>query len=234
MTRTCRRLLAVSILLYGWFDSSTRLTIFVAATETLYVSATGNGALCTKTSPCGLIQNAIDLAKSGDVISIGAGTFVENVVIAKNTSSMTLQGVAPEATIIQSAGGIPNQTNPDQVPVDIILDVHSPGTIVQDLSTLHPPGNVTKRDIGIFVRSAANFSVLRRLHVQRNRTGSGAELEPYVPGSRGILVYDATGEMCRDDLRVPKNIMVGFDAPHFFLNSTFVIPSSFSDSRCHY
>ena len=234
MTRTCRRLLAVSILLYGWFDSSTRLTIFAAATETLYVSATGNGALCTKTSPCGLIQNAIDLAKSGDVISIGAGTFVENVVIAKNTSSMTLQGVAPEATIIQSAGGIPNQTNPDQVPVDIILDVHSPGTIVQDLSTLHPPGNVTKRDIGIFVRSAANFSVLRRLHVQRNRTGSGAELEPYVPGSRGILVYDATGEMCRDDLRVPKNIMVGFDAPHFFLNSTFVIPSSFSDSRCNY
>jgi len=67
-----------------------------AATQTRYVSITGNDAGGTNTctdaaSPCRSITEAKNQAQSGDTISIGAGTFDEGVSINK---SLTFQGVS--------------------------------------------------------------------------------------------------------------------------------------------
>jgi len=48
------------------------------------------------------IQEAIEMASSGDIIEVGAGAYLENLVIDK---SLTLLGEGPDQTIIYGAGG---------------------------------------------------------------------------------------------------------------------------------
>lgn len=72
---------------------------------TRYVATTGNdsGNNClNQANPCATIQHAHDQAFGGETVQIAAGTYVENVTIAKN---VILQGADPLTTFIDGSGG---------------------------------------------------------------------------------------------------------------------------------
>ena len=165
-------------------------TLSVVKGDALIVTMGATGAACTEADPCGSIQQAIDLVEVDGKIQVGAGTFVENLTL--NKTGLTLQGMSMSDTIVQSAGGIPNQMAPMNVPVDIVVDVLAPKTKISQLSLVHPAAEATKRDLGIFVRPPAVGCTIDQIKVSRERTGTN--LEPFMPGSRGLLVFRATGK----------------------------------------
>jgi parallel beta-helix repeat protein len=167
----------------------------------LFVVANGIGTSCSSLDDaCGSIQTAVNVAREGAVIQIGPGTYVENIQIT--TAYLTLVANTDSATeeeegglaILESAGGIAGVEVPEDVPVDILLDIQAPNTTIMGLMMRHPEGPAIHRDIGIYVRPSASHTRLENLVVERLRTGY--QLEPYTPGSRGLLVMNATHVSC--------------------------------------
>lgn len=158
----------------------------------LYVDGNGSGANCIESDPCPYIQLAIDNASEGDHIHVAAGTYTENIRFGNPMNpnakpGITISGEDSENTFIISAGT--NTQRPAGVPADIIVDVWSRDVVVEKLTLVHPTAEPSARDIGVFVGPpAANFSLLKT-NIVRNRIGSN--LEPWQPGSRGILVFRA-------------------------------------------
>lgn len=181
--------LCFPLLLGYYFATTTR--VVAAARDALMVSEGGTGSACTAQDPCGSIQQAIDLVAEGGKIAVGAGTFAENLSISGNKTGIIIEGVSSTDTIVQSAGGNDGQMAPPNVPVDIILDIFSPNVKISKLGMVHPSTTAVKRDVGVFVRPPATDVVLDQIRVERLRTG--ADLEPFTPGSRGLLVLRATG-----------------------------------------
>ena len=160
-------------ILGGWL--TVLLATFSTTTEgrVQYVRKDGRDTLsnaipCTQAVPCGTIQAAINVAESGDIIFVGPGTYIENLIIGSPTSpntksDITIQGsiqsnkedgdggssaswtqddenedVDHEPTIIISAGGVNGEERPMNVSVDIIIDVWSSNVTLQDLHLIHP------------------------------------------------------------------------------------------------
>jgi hypothetical protein len=68
------------------------LSAGLAAGKTLYVKTSGKDtASCTVTDPCRRISHAVTVAAAGDIISVGAGTFLETNSIAIN-KDLTIAG----------------------------------------------------------------------------------------------------------------------------------------------
>jgi hypothetical protein len=68
------------------------------------VDTAGNDSLCTRFgSACATIQHAVDIAATGDVISIGAGLFTEQVATSKG---VTLQGQGDSTILRLPASGL--------------------------------------------------------------------------------------------------------------------------------
>lgn len=142
------------------------------------------------------IQQAVDLASPGDQIVIHAGLYVENVTIPMGKARLTVAGTGEGKVVLQSAGSL--KQAPAGVPADIVFDIFSPGVTVRNLTIRHPEAVPTARDIGVFVRPPAQNVTLSNLVVERLR--SGDVLEPTAPGSRGLLVFQATGTTVRNSL----------------------------------
>lgn len=73
--------------------------------DTRYVATTGtdSGNNClNQASPCRTIQHGINQAFSGETVQIAAGTYAENLTVAKN---VTLQGADAATTFIDGSGG---------------------------------------------------------------------------------------------------------------------------------
>ncbi len=73
--------------------------------DTRYVATTGSdsGNHCLDAlTPCRTIQHAINQAVGGETVQIAAGTYVENLTIAKN---IALQGADAATTFIDGSGG---------------------------------------------------------------------------------------------------------------------------------
>lgn len=168
------------------------LLLTLAAGDTLIVAMDGTGTDCTLDDPCGSIQQAIDIAQAGGKIQIGAGTFVENLTLNITKTGLSIEGRSMSETIIESAGGNEGQMAPAGVPVDIIVDIFATDVKIANMMLVHPEAEATKRDIGVFVRPPALNTVLESINVQRSRTGDN--VEPFAPGSRGLLVLQATGK----------------------------------------
>ncbi len=143
--------------------------------------------------PGGSIQAAVDAAGPGDTIHVAAGTYVENINIPGGKNGLSIVGASAKKTIINSAGGVPGEQAPAGVPVDIIVDIFSTNVTLADLTIRHPVDAATKRDVGIFFRPPAVNGLVVDSVVERRRIGSGSELEPFQPGSRGVLVFRAKG-----------------------------------------
>lgn len=172
----------------------------VGAAE-LFVSPGGVGLSCTQPDPCASIQLAVDLALPGDRIHVAAGTYIENVTVGSpanpNTKpDITITGAGRDKTVVVSAGGLGQR--PAGVPADIIFDIWSANVTVEKLAMLHPSGAPTKRDIGVFVGPPGVDTSVRDCEIARERTGDN--LEPWQPGSRGILVFRATGSVVANNI----------------------------------
>ena len=165
----------------------------------LFVDASGSGTACKKNNPCPTIQQAVGIASAGDTIKVEAGTYTENIIIPPGKDNLTISGDNGN-TIVVSAGGIPGLQAPPGVDVDIIFDIRSPGVTIKHLNTVHPAIETSKRDLGFFVRPPAVNTTIKQCVIERNRTGT---LEPTAPGSRGILVFRATGTV------ISKNAFLG-------------------------
>lgn len=183
----------------------------VAAGE-LFVSPAGVGLSCTQPDPCPSIQMAVDLAASGDRIHVAAGTYAENVTLGTPATpnakpGITITGAGRDKTVVVSAGGVGQR--PAGVPADIIFDIWSANVTVEKLAMLHPSGEPTKRDIGVFVGPPGVNATVRDSEIARERTGDN--LEPWQPGSRGILVFRATGSV------IAKNVLRGNYEDHIHM-----------------
>lgn len=172
----------------------------------LYVDASGSGTACNKNSPCPTIQGAVNFASPGDTISVEAGIYTENIIIPPGKDGLTIRG-DNGSTVVVSAGGTGVQAPPG-VDADIIFDIRSPGITLQHITILHPAIDTLKRDLGIFVRPPANNVTITQCTIERNRTG---DLEPTTPGSRGILVFRATGTI------ISKNSFLGNYEDHIHI-----------------
>lgn len=140
------------------------------------------------------IQQAVDLAGPNDQILVHAGLYVENVTIPMGKAGLTLAGTGEGQVVLQSAGSL--KQAPAGVPADIALDIFSSGVTVRNMTIRHPEAVPAARDIGVFVRPPAHNVTLSHLVVERLRTGDA--LEPTAPGSRGLLVFQATGTTVRN------------------------------------
>lgn len=181
-----------------------------AHANNLFVSEDGIGMDCTMDNPCGSIQQAVDIAASDDHIHVGSGTYHENVTIAVDKAGLTITGEGADDTVLISVGGMsPPKFAPPGVPADIILDVFAPDVSIKGITVRHSEDMVTKRDIGVFVRPPAINVKLKNLIIERYRIGE--ELEPTIPGSRGILVFRAK------DVEIKNNLIQGNYEDHIHL-----------------
>lgn len=168
-------------------------TLFAAD---LYVSTNGGSLDCLESSPCGSIQQAVDISSPGDEIHVAEGTYFENVSIGgpgnlNAKPGITISGEGDDETIVVSNGG--KGMRPAGVLADIIFDIWSADVTIEKLRIVHPEAVATKRDIGVFVGPPAANATLQKCTIIRKRLG--ADLEPTAPGSRGILVFRAAGSV---------------------------------------
>ncbi len=184
------------------------LSTTLSAAE-LYVQAGASGD-CSAIAPCGVIQQAIDVASAGDRIRIGKGEYVENLTIARAKAGLVIKGAGDEKTRIISAGAdLVPKFAPAHAPADIIFDIFAPNVSISKLAVIHPEGIPTKRDIGFFFRPPAVNGRMHKCRIERQRTGTA--LEPTAPGSRGVLVFRATG------IEISKNEFSGNYEDHIHL-----------------
>jgi hypothetical protein len=103
-------MLTGSLLFGGAVTSSVVLGAPPASAATavvLYVSTSGSGVTCDKTSPCSSIQAAVDAARGGTytgdnvTVDVAAGTYTENDSIsASSLSSLSIAGAGASTTTV--------------------------------------------------------------------------------------------------------------------------------------
>jgi hypothetical protein len=111
-SRSFRAALAGSILSGGVLAVSVLsgpLPAGATTTVKLFVSTSGSGTSCTKTSPCNSISEAanVALAHAGDavIIEVAAGTYDENDSIdASSLQSLSIVGAGASSTIVNGGG----------------------------------------------------------------------------------------------------------------------------------
>jgi hypothetical protein len=109
---------------------------------TRYVSTTGtDNATCSKTAPCQHIQHAVDIATAGDTVSIAKGTYVEQVLVAKD---LTFVGAGIDETNIKG----PDIKNFDSYGKTYIVEVTSGATLTATKLTVRGPSGLTPDDCG--------------------------------------------------------------------------------------
>ena len=194
--------------------------------QELYVSTNGTGEQCTVSEPCGSIQRAINLSQAGDGINIHAGQYNENISISADKEGISLKGAGKLNTIIASAGGNEGIEAPAGVPADIVVDIFAKKVMVKNLTVLHGEGDVSKHDIGIFVRPPANNAVLMQLNVERLRTRN-AQTPP--PPAIGVLVMRATQAVIKNN-----EFLGGYDDNiHIPSSNTLIYKNKIMNAKLH-
>ena len=100
------------IVLFGGEAGSVLDDTWTYDSTTLYVTPTGAGSVCTFTSPCGSIENAVSAATGGSyaldnvTIDVAAGTYENEVdtIDAATLGSLTIAGAGAGSTIASGSG----------------------------------------------------------------------------------------------------------------------------------
>lgn len=179
----------------------------------LYVEQGGEGITCTVKSPCGVIQEAVNLAVEGDLILIGSGIYIENVFI--QTSNITLKGKSKTSTVIQTAGGREGALGNAGNPLDAIIEVRAANVAISDLSIIHPRGHAVKREAAIYAWKGSPGLQVKNCIIDRKRINRTDE--PTIPGSRGVFIFAGPGSV------VANNKFRGNYQDHVHLPSNNVI-----------
>lgn len=174
-----------------------------ATAANLYVNTSGSGTNCTAIDPCPSINMAIGNAAAGDTIKVAAGIYNENVFVPPGKNGLTISGAGMDVTVIRSAGGRPGVFAPPTVPVDAVFQIVSEDVTIEKLTTEHPAGVASKRELGFFVTPFAQNATIQKCKIVRNSTG-----EPTMPGSRGVFVIRAGGAV------ISKNVLRGTYEDH--------------------
>ena len=194
-SKVARSLLAVAI--WGFAAFPLASTTFAA---TRHVSPTGQDIrilpgkvfpnLCTvSTRPCKTINWAVQLAQSGDLVSVGGGTYVETITVPK---SLTIQG----AGALNFGAGVQPPTVVDGNKQGIVFTIQSGVTVsIKGMSIINGKGKGAQQGGGISnngtlhltgvilgVNEAAGEGggifnkgtlVLNRAWLYRNKSGAG-------------------------------------------------------------
>ena len=95
-------------------------------------AAPASAATVYRVYPGDSIQQAVDLAGSGDQIVVHAGPYVENVTIPLAKAGLIVAGTGEGQVVLQSARNL--KQAPAGVPADIVLDIFAPGVTVRNLT----------------------------------------------------------------------------------------------------
>lgn len=203
-----RTLLLAVIMTVGLVQTAFADNVDDVLVETiLYVEKDASGSECSEDDPCGLIQDAVNMASPGDTILIGRGQFVENILV--ETADLTFSGTHKNQSVIVAAGGRPGAVGNAGNPLDAIFEVKAPGVTITNLTLIHPPGLATKRDAAVFAWSGSDGLVVKNNTIKRLRDARIDE--PTVPGSRGVFI------LLSPDSEVSKNLFVGNYQDHVHL-----------------
>ncbi len=138
------------------------LSVFVLAAAaaggtTRYVSPSGvDNPTCSKHSPCKHVQQAVNVASAGDMISLAKGSYVEQVTIAKD---LTLTGAGSGASTISA----PAVFVPDTHGFLNIVEINSGASVrMSHLAVAGPgPGPCNSIEQGISVIDGASLAITR-------------------------------------------------------------------------
>ncbi|MEE9338303.1 MAG: right-handed parallel beta-helix repeat-containing protein [Methylococcaceae bacterium] len=198
----------------------------IVSAQDFYVSVDGTSDQCNRSAPCSSIQTAINLAQAEDRVNLQPGTYRENINIPANKVGLTLKGSGKLNTIIASAGGIDGIEAPAGIPADIVIDILAKKVTVKDLTVLHGEGDVSKHDIGIFVRPPADNAILMQLNIERLRK-SNAQTPP--PPAIGVLVMRATRAIIKNN-----NFLGGYDDNiHVPSSKTLIYQNKIMNANLH-
>lgn len=181
------KILRVSFLIY-FFHSS----LFAA---NLYVEQGAIGITCSAEFPCGVIQDAVNMAVEGDLILIGSGIYIENVFV--QTSNITLKGKSRTSTVIQTAGGREGALGNAGNPLDAIIEVRAANVAISDLSLIHPRGHAVAREAAIYAWKGSPGLQVKNCIIDRKRINRTDE--PTIPGSRGVFIFSGPGSVVADN-----------------------------------
>lgn len=151
----------------------------------LYVEKGSQGTSCLAIDPCGVIQDAVDLALANDTIHIGPGVYKENVFI--QTGDISLQGDSKNNTVIEAAGGREGALGNAGNALDAILEIRAANVTITALSLVHPRGKAKIREAAIFAWKGSPGLQVTHCLIERKRNKRTDE--PTVPGSRGIFIF---------------------------------------------
>lgn len=158
----------------------------------------------------GLIQNAVDIASTtvSALISVGAGTFREQVVIDKN---LTLRGSERDLTIIQSPANLAQtHVSPNVARNYGVIFVHdTDNVVVSDLTVdgstnaQTTPFNDNRRFIGIVYQNAGG--TIENTRITNIKSGAGSARSGF-----GILAFDANSKDGVSSLNILNNTVDNF------------------------
>jgi parallel beta-helix repeat protein len=161
------------------------------------------------------IQAAINFANTGDIISVDAGTFSENIVIAKRITLKSISGAASTIVSASNAGGAAIQINNDSVTVNgftitnpvgkygIISIDHSSLSIANNLITNIGSNDVSASGSNIGIAVVSSSAVVNLIGIVDNTIsniagGNGRSAE-------GIAIGFSTGSFDITNLVIQNN-----------------------------
>jgi hypothetical protein len=165
-------------------------TAAAATGATLYVSASGSdGGSCTLSAPCATISHAVDVASPGSTISVGAGTYHEQVFVFKR---LTLVGHGATIDASGLLGGAPPLSGFGIIGMAVLIaGPGAAGTVFQGFVVENAPAE------GILAAMTSNVSILHN-RVLHNDMGATTAFDPLpfecaaqgeIPGDCGEAIH---------------------------------------------
>src|SRR6202011_1314072 len=148
-----------------------------AADPTRYVSPSGidlGNTTCDQSHPCKTVQHAVDVATSGDTIRIAAGTYAEQVTIAKN---LNVVGAGVDKTVIQAPAVLLPSADTGDGQTNIVEVTGGATDNMTKLTVAGPgPGPCGSIDAGISVRKNATLQLYQAASREiRDNPASGCQ-----------------------------------------------------------